>query len=423
MVCYGEKVLSVSDDQSSTLDLSGLSAFKSSLRRLMKTFLVVLLLPALLLAQKTFTGHLESDLVVPPRSHQTHEFKLATEVERDLLGDAAKPADRVFAGDVRGSLAFVVERDGAPARLFVDLNGDGRISPDEAFSLVAYDADARLVAGIVDLRFPLPGPGYKWYPVRVYVYRAQQRPDSRIVGESPRAFVHGSVDINGRSILVEIEFDRGKHAAFADSGWQGMDADGDGTIDTRPGSLEYVFAKDERPVFRVGGDYVSVRSLDLEHREFVLESRSAAAYARIEIVAGNVFPDFAFRDFDGRERKLSDFHGKFVLLDFWATWCAPCVADLPSLVSAYDRFRGTAFEILGMDVDEDLEKARAMVAEKRLRWIQADFSSIRELVERRARIAAYPTYVLLDGERRIIASGFEAFHDGRLISTLEKYVK
>jgi thiol-disulfide isomerase/thioredoxin len=224
---------------------------------------------------------------------------------------------------------------------------------------------------------------FQSYPVRVYLS------PEKTLGESPRAFVRGKVSINGMNVNVGFAFDWKTNLVSPNHGWQGFDD-------------EYSFV-DEPRVYHAGGAYVRVRSVDLERREFVLESASAAEYTRIDLKAGETFPDFAFADLDGNRHRLSDY-GR-TLLDFWATWCAPCIADLPRLRELNSR----GLEIIGMNVDHDPGKVRAL----NLPWPQADFGSIRELVEGRARIQAYPTYVLLDEQRRIVAVGEDAINCNR----------
>jgi len=160
------------------------------------------------------------------------------------------------------------------------------------------------------------------------------------------------------------------------------------------------FLDNERPVYHAAGAYFSVRSIDVARREFVLEERAASEYTRIVLKVGEVFPDFAFTDLEGRSHKLSDYAGKPVLLDFWATWCKPCMADLPKL----DALHARGLAIIGMNVDTEADKPRAL----HLAWPQAAFPSIQELVEHRVRIQGYPTDVLLDGDRRIIALNWDA---------------
>ena len=63
-------------------------------------------------------------------------------------------------------------------------------------------------------------------------------------------------------------------------------------------------------------------------------------------------PDFALRTLDGKPVRLSQFRGKTVLVNFWATWCAPCRVEMPWLAAFYDRYRGRNFEIVGIAMDD-----------------------------------------------------------------------
>ncbi len=67
---------------------------------------------------------------------------------------------------------------------------------------------------------------------------------------------------------------------------------------------------------------------------------------------GAVAPNFAQNDVNGKAVSLSDFRGKYVLLDFWASWCSPCRAENPNLVKAYARYKDKGFEILGVSLDQ-----------------------------------------------------------------------
>ena len=74
---------------------------------------------------------------------------------------------------------------------------------------------------------------------------------------------------------------------------------------------------------------------------------------------GRPAPDFTFPDLDGRKVSLSDFRGKVVLVNIWATWCPPCRDEMPSMQKLYDRFKGEDFELLAVSIDAEGHKAVA----------------------------------------------------------------
>src|SRR5664279_667848 len=69
--------------------------------------------------------------------------------------------------------------------------------------------------------------------------------------------------------------------------------------------------------------------------------------------SGNLAPDFTVTDIDGKKLKLSDYRGKVVLLDFWATWCAPCRAEIPHFVEMQQKYGSQGFQIVGISMDDD----------------------------------------------------------------------
>ena len=75
-------------------------------------------------------------------------------------------------------------------------------------------------------------------------------------------------------------------------------------------------------------------------------------------------PNFTFPDLDGKMVSLIDYKGKVVLLNIWATWCAPCVAEMPSMEKLYQELKGEGFEILAISVDEAGAKAVIPFMEK-----------------------------------------------------------
>ena len=118
--------------------------------------------------------------------------------------------------------------------------------------------------------------------------------------------------------------------------------------------------------------------------------------------AGIQVSDFAFTDFAGREHHLSDFSGRYVLLDFWATWCAPCIKEVPTLKKAYAEYRGRGLEIVGMDSDKKNEKAQHFIEENQIPWLQSAPESTKDFIHQMLKVRLYPAMVLLDPQRKIV---------------------
>ena len=68
-------------------------------------------------------------------------------------------------------------------------------------------------------------------------------------------------------------------------------------------------------------------------------------------------PEFTLLDIDGARTSLSDFKGKVIILDFWATWCPPCKAEIPHFVELYDEYKDKGLEVIGISLDSNPEKA------------------------------------------------------------------
>jgi thiol-disulfide isomerase/thioredoxin len=109
-------------------------------------------------------------------------------------------------------------------------------------------------------------------------------------------------------------------------------------------------------------------------------------------------PDFRLRAFGGRMLALSEFRGKAVVLNFWASWCTPCRAEMPNLERLYREFGGDGLVVLGIDVLDDEPDARAFLASLKVTY--PNVFDPEQTRMRRYRVAALPTTILIDRSQR-----------------------
>ena len=112
-------------------------------------------------------------------------------------------------------------------------------------------------------------------------------------------------------------------------------------------------------------------------------------------------PDFTFPGLDGKKVSLSDYKGKVVLVNIWATWCPPCVKEMPSMEKLYRKFKGENFEILAVSIDEPGLKAVAPFMEKTRLTFPALIDS-KGAIKSVYRISAIPESFIIDKQGFLI---------------------
>jgi len=119
---------------------------------------------------------------------------------------------------------------------------------------------------------------------------------------------------------------------------------------------------------------------------------------------GQPAPAFVQNDPDGKPVSLASFKGKYVLLDFWASWCGPCRAENPNVVAAYQKYAPKGFTILGVSLDNNKDKWLAAVKKDQLAWTQvSDLKGWQNKAADLYGIKGIPMNYLLDRDGKIIA--------------------
>jgi len=104
---------------------------------------------------------------------------------------------------------------------------------------------------------------------------------------------------------------------------------------------------------------------------FADPSAPAAGAPTTSPLVGQPAPDFTLRALsDGSERALSDAAGKVVLIDFWATFCGPCIQEIPNLLQCFHKYNAKGFEVISITLDESQEQAESLVKRAKIPWRQ-----------------------------------------------------
>jgi thiol-disulfide isomerase/thioredoxin len=126
---------------------------------------------------------------------------------------------------------------------------------------------------------------------------------------------------------------------------------------------------------------------------------------------------FVFKDMQGQAQRLSDYRGKWVLVNFWATWCPPCLQEIPDLVALHEAHKKTDLVVIGVALDSTGESVVDFVAKKHVSYpvVLGDY----ELAEQVGEVNALPTSYLFDPTGKLVS-----YQEGMVTrESVESYIK
>lgn len=133
----------------------------------------------------------------------------------------------------------------------------------------------------------------------------------------------------------------------------------------------------------------------------MLEKKRAEEESEKKQAAGVEAPDFTLNDINGNPLTLSSLRGKYVLLDFWGSWCYWCIKGIPQMKEYYNKYKGK-YEVLGIDCNDPVDKWKAAVKEHDLPWLHVYNERGNGKVLEAYGIQGFPTKILIGPDGKIV---------------------
>lgn len=130
-----------------------------------------------------------------------------------------------------------------------------------------------------------------------------------------------------------------------------------------------------------------------------LEAENMRKEAEKNVADGKMAPDFTLKDIQGKDFSLSSLRGKYVILDFWGSWCGWCIKGMPEMKKYYEKYKGK-FEIVGVDCQDTEAKWKAAVEKHQLPWVHVKNES-KDLTPEKYAVTGFPTKVIINPDGTI----------------------
>ena len=140
-------------------------------------------------------------------------------------------------------------------------------------------------------------------------------------------------------------------------------------------------------------------------------------------LTGKPAPDFALKSSTGENLRLSEFRGDVVMINFWATWCGPCRQEMPLLDQLYSRYERVGFNLLGVNIDDDSNRAMNMIRELGVSF--PVLFDARKEVSKLYDVDAMPVTVLVDreGNVRYVHQGYKPGYEENYLDQVRSLLR
>ncbi len=157
-----------------------------------------------------------------------------------------------------------------------------------------------------------------------------------------------------------------------------------------------------KDVIPMSNAYLSLKKKIADAERQAQQAKASQMAAKASGV-GNEAPEISLEDPNGEIKPLSSFRGKYVLVDFWASWCGPCRRENPNVVKLYEKYKNDGFEVYGVSLDSSKDRWLKAIADDRLSWTHvSDLNKWNSIAAKAYGVRSIPHTVLLDKEGKIM---------------------